>query len=226
MSDEENTPVVVGSPEKEIYFKPIVSVKKLENVQVDDENEEELFKMRSKLYRYTIDPEEGGQWKERGVGDVRILKHKTRKTHRLVMRRDKTLKLCANHQLIGSMDIKQHGGNPKALVWSTPSDCSEDASGTAETLCIRFGKEESATEFCRVFESVCGGESEDKDEESEKLASDLSAMTVKEEEKKDNNDNLAPESGETAQANTSSAEPTENNKDDTSKDAEAAAGKD
>lgn len=211
MSDEENTPTVVGSPEKEIYFKPIVSVKKLENVQVDDENEEELFKMRSKLYRYTVDPEDGGQWKERGVGDVRILKHKVRKTHRLVMRRDKTLKVCANHQLIGNMDIKQHGGNPKALVWTTPSDCSEEATGTAETLCIRFGKEESAEEFRKIFESVCGGE--ESNEESEKLASDLSAMTVKEEEKKDNNDNVS--NGETPSTDAPSTETNEKDAQDT-----------
>ena len=53
---------------------------------------------RSKLYRYFVDSEDGPSWKERGVGDVRILQHKKDKTYRLVMRRDKTLKLCANHQ--------------------------------------------------------------------------------------------------------------------------------
>lgn len=37
------------------------------------------------------------EWKERGTGDVRLLKHKENGKTRLVMRRDKTLKVCANH---------------------------------------------------------------------------------------------------------------------------------
>jgi Ran-binding protein 1 len=40
---------------------------------------------------------EGMQWKERGVGDLRLLKDKTSGVIRLLMRRDKTLKICANH---------------------------------------------------------------------------------------------------------------------------------
>lgn len=51
---------------------------------------------RAKLFRYdsTADPPE---WKERGVGDVKILKNKLQNTCRVLMRRDKTLKICANH---------------------------------------------------------------------------------------------------------------------------------
>jgi Ran-binding protein 1 len=39
----------------------------------------------------------GLQWKERGAGDFRLLKHKESGIVRAVMRREKTLKLCANH---------------------------------------------------------------------------------------------------------------------------------
>jgi hypothetical protein len=49
---------------------------------------------RAKLFRFDKDSKE---WKERGTGDVRLLKHKENKKVRLVMRRDKTLKVCANH---------------------------------------------------------------------------------------------------------------------------------
>jgi Ran-binding protein 1 len=37
------------------------------------------------------------EWKERGTGDVRLLENKETKKVRLLMRRDKTLKPCANH---------------------------------------------------------------------------------------------------------------------------------
>lgn len=53
-----------------------------------------MFKMRAKLFRFD---KENSEWKERGTGDVKFLKHKENKKTRLVMRRDKTLKVCANH---------------------------------------------------------------------------------------------------------------------------------
>jgi hypothetical protein len=49
---------------------------------------------RAKLFRFDS---EASEWKERGTGDVRILAHRETKKVRLVMRRDKTLKVCANH---------------------------------------------------------------------------------------------------------------------------------
>lgn len=49
---------------------------------------------KAKLYRFD---KEGTQWKERGVGQVKILEHKSNKKVRLLMRQTKTLKICANH---------------------------------------------------------------------------------------------------------------------------------
>ncbi len=50
--------------------------------------------MRAKLFKFD---RESKEWKERGTGDVKLLKHKENGKTRLVMRRDKTLKVCANH---------------------------------------------------------------------------------------------------------------------------------
>ncbi len=50
--------------------------------------------MRAKLFKFDRDSRD---WKERGTGDVRLLKHRENGKTRLVMRRDKTLKVCANH---------------------------------------------------------------------------------------------------------------------------------
>ena len=62
--------------------------------KTNEEAEEQSFKMRAKLFKFDRDSRE---WKERGTGDVRLLKHKENGKTRLVMRRDKTLKVCANH---------------------------------------------------------------------------------------------------------------------------------
>jgi hypothetical protein len=49
---------------------------------------------KAKLYRFD---KEGTQWKERGVGQVKLLEHKQTKKVRLLMRQSRTLKICANH---------------------------------------------------------------------------------------------------------------------------------
>lgn len=59
-----------------------------------DGTKQSLIVRRAKLFRFVKDDLE---WKERGTGDVRLLKHKETGKIRLVMRRDKTLKVCANH---------------------------------------------------------------------------------------------------------------------------------
>ena len=49
---------------------------------------------KCKLYRYDND---AGEWKERGVGQGRILRHKANNKVRFLMRQDKTLKIRGNH---------------------------------------------------------------------------------------------------------------------------------
>jgi hypothetical protein len=49
---------------------------------------------KCKLYRFEA---AGNEWKERGVGLVKMLQHKENKKVRLLMRQDKTLKIRANH---------------------------------------------------------------------------------------------------------------------------------
>ena len=66
----------------------------------------ELQYRRAKLFKFDRDSRE---WKERGTGDVKLLKHKESKKVRLVMRRDKTHKVCANHYSRTSQDLCQYG---------------------------------------------------------------------------------------------------------------------
>jgi len=79
---------------EDVHFEPVVRLTEKVDVTTNEEKEEQTFKMRAKLFKFDRDSKE---WKERGTGDVRLLKHKENGKTRIVMRRDKTLKVCANH---------------------------------------------------------------------------------------------------------------------------------
>ncbi|GMI83733.1 hypothetical protein HRI_002042600 [Hibiscus trionum] len=82
----------------------VAPIVKLEEVAVStgEENEDAILDLMSKLYRFD---KEGNQWKERGAGTVKLLKHKETGKVRLVMRQSKTLKIFANHLDIFSYSI-------------------------------------------------------------------------------------------------------------------------
>jgi len=80
--------------EADVHFEPVVRLTEKVETKTNEESEEQTFKMRAKLFKFD---RESREWKERGTGDVRLLKHKENGKTRLVMRRDKTLKVCANH---------------------------------------------------------------------------------------------------------------------------------
>ena len=83
------------APESEdVHFEPVVHLTEKVETKTNEESEEQTFKMRAKLFKFD---RESREWKERGTGDVRLLKHRENGKTRLVMRRDKTLKVCANH---------------------------------------------------------------------------------------------------------------------------------
>ena len=56
-----------------------------------EEEEECIFKMRSKLFRKRDE-----QLKERGIGNAKLMRHKENKKIRFVMRQEKTFKPVAN----------------------------------------------------------------------------------------------------------------------------------
>ncbi|XP_016370447.1 E3 SUMO-protein ligase RanBP2-like isoform X3 [Sinocyclocheilus rhinocerous] len=129
----------------EIHFEPIVSLPEVE-VRSGEEDEEILFKERAKLYRWD---RELSQWKERGVGDIKILYHPVKKHYRVVMRREQVLNVCANHTISKSIELKPMNISANALVW-TATDYSE-GDGKVEQLAAKFKTPELAESFRRAF---------------------------------------------------------------------------
>lgn len=124
-------------------FQPIIPLPdKIEEV-TGEENDTILFERRAKLYKY-VDKE----WKEKGVGILKILKNIDTEKVRLVMRRDQVHKVCANHFLYDNMELKPKGD--KAVLWSA-NDFSDAVKVQLENLCARFKTVEDCEEFTRIF---------------------------------------------------------------------------
>ena len=141
-----------------LHVEPLVSLTRKSDLKTGEEDEEVVFKELAKLYRL-----HEGQWKERGVGDLKILLNKTASKARILMRRDKVFKVCANHLLTDDMTLTKKAENLNTYVWYTPADISEEEP-TAETFAVKFKTEEIAKKFSKAFEryqSVGSSEKED-----------------------------------------------------------------
>lgn len=147
-------------------------------IETGEKDEEEVFKARSKLYRWKDE-----QWKERGIGDFRILRNKITGKYRAVLRQDQTLKIrCLffihGHGLCNLQKLKTA---EKSFFW-TCADFSEEKL-SLERICIRLKTDEDAEAFSKAFNNAL--------EENNKLSWTKVSQTTEEkkevpvEEKKD-----------------------------------------
>jgi len=147
--DTSNKPV---EEESDVQFEPVHKLTEEVATKTHEEDEDVVFKMRAKLFRFEAQESE---WKERGTGAFRLLAHKETKKIRLVMRRDKTLKVCANHLITADMKLQPNIGSDRSWVWKVAADIAE-GEPSAETLAIRFANAENATLFKDQFEKAQG----------------------------------------------------------------------
>jgi hypothetical protein len=145
------------------HFEPLVILDEVA-VATGEEDEDVLCCLRSKLYVFIKEDNYGGEkrtnyWKERGLGDVKILKHKKTGKCRLLMRQEKTLKVCANFSILPESKIVG-AATPKS--WNFHA---YDAAGSTlvgeegfdyELLqyAIKFKTEEIANEFKAAYETA------------------------------------------------------------------------
>ena len=115
-------------------------------MKTGEEDEDVLFCERAKLYRF--DPS-NNQMKERGIGEMKILQHRTTRACRVLMRREQVLKLCANHLITLRMELKAHNLTLNTYVWSAIDFA--DGTPKHETLCVRFRTSDIAKRFLEQF---------------------------------------------------------------------------
>ncbi|KAH9370503.1 hypothetical protein HPB48_020537 [Haemaphysalis longicornis] len=130
-------------------FEPVVALPELVEVKTGEEDEEVLFCERAKLYRFDSDSETK-QWKERGIGQLKILRHRETQVCRVLMRRDQVLKLCANHRIVPEMKLARLASSDRTWSWFA-NDYSEGKQ-SQEGLAVRFKTQEQAALFKEVFE--------------------------------------------------------------------------
>ncbi|XP_045809532.1 ran-binding protein 1 homolog b-like [Trifolium pratense] len=181
--EEEEAPAVGDDEDTGAQVAPIV---KLEEVAVTtgEEDEVAILDLKSKLYRFDKD---GNQWKERGAGTVKFLKHKVTGKVRLLMRQSKTLKICANHLIIPTMSVQEHAGNEKSCVWHARDFA--DGELKDELFCIRFPSIENAKSFMETFQEVAESQKPVDDKAATAAAGLVEKLTVEDKavdaEKKD-----------------------------------------
>ncbi|MBA0734833.1 hypothetical protein Gogos_018724 [Gossypium gossypioides] len=158
--DDDNAPAAAAADDEDTGAQ-VAPIVKLEEVAVTtgEEDEDPILDLKAKLYRFD---KEGNQWKERGVGNVKLLKHKVNGKVRLVMRQSKTLKICANHFVIPTMTVQEHSGNDKSCVWHAADFA--DGNLKEEMFCIRFASVENCKTFMETVQEVA--ESQGKKEEN------------------------------------------------------------
>ena len=137
------------NPEEEVKINPTdnCNLAKVE-IKTGEEDEDLIFKSRGKLFRFR-----DGEWKERGTGDLKLLRHKKDKKIRFILRQDKTLKIVANFIISEKplCELKPHQGSEKMFIFMA-YDCSEEP--VMEKFVIKLGNAEKAKVFKKNFEDA------------------------------------------------------------------------
>ncbi|CAL5094356.1 unnamed protein product [Urochloa decumbens] len=202
-AEEEDSAAAAG--EEEDTGAQVAPIVRLEEVAVTtgEEDEDVLLDMKSKLYRFDKD---GNQWKERGTGTVKLLKHKETGKVRLVMRQAKTLKICANHLVASTTKMQEHAGSDKSCVWHAADFA--DGELKEELFAIRFGSVENCKKFKDLVEEIAEALAKDESKENEDSSSTaglLEKLTVSESKSEEAVKAESTESGKEAETKAEAA---------------------
>ena len=102
-----------------------------------------MFCQRAKLYRYDPNTKE---WKERGVGEMKLLHHAADNRYRLLLRREQVHKVVCNLRLTADLEFNTLKTSDRAWVWAG-MNYAEPENPEVEQLAVKFKSPELAAEF-------------------------------------------------------------------------------
>ena len=108
-----------------------------------EEDEDALFAVKAKAMSYDV---ESKNWPSKGVGMLRVLKHRQTAKTRILMRQDPSGKIVLNAALLGTM--KYEYVQSKTVKMAVATD-----QGKLSTWMLRTGKDEDAVELARILEA-------------------------------------------------------------------------
>ncbi|GIQ81369.1 hypothetical protein KIPB_002317 [Kipferlia bialata] len=143
MSEVESKPVVEGEEAR---------VEASVEATASEETESVEFHCRTKVYRFD---RAANEWKERGVGTMKmLLKKDGLPFSRVVVRRDQTFKVCVNFIVHPLQVLEASPGSDSA--WSLTCQDFSDGEVQNTIFAIRFKSVEDATAFKTNFERLQG----------------------------------------------------------------------
>ncbi len=155
--NEEDDEEVTPADQSQLNFTPIIDYlpEKVE-VRTGEEDEEVVFEARAKLFRF-----DDAAWKERGLGQLKLLRSPDSKKVRVVMRREQVHKVCCNHTISPGMGLKAMEGGKGAVKpwiwWAVDfSDDEVGPEGRKEMFSVRFKTAEESQAFHDAFMAAAG----------------------------------------------------------------------
>jgi len=131
--------------------KPLHPLPPLMDEKTGEENEDTVLISNCKLYRF--DPDSNVH-KERGVGEIKILRNKETGRHRCIMRRESTLTICIHFSIVKGLEAKIKGTKPHVILWACRDYSENMALGSDEIFSARFRDEQTATDFCQKMNNI------------------------------------------------------------------------
>ena len=148
MTEEQKHDIDYADPEEDLKTKILGGLADAK-VVTGTEGETCIYKQRVKLFRFR-----DNQWKERGIGNAKLLRNDKERKIRFVMRQEKTHKPVGNFPITEapSCELKPMANSDKAFMWV----CSDFSDGEAvlDKLAARFQTAEMAYEFKNAMEAA------------------------------------------------------------------------
>lgn len=138
-----------GEVKKEFPNAEKACVFKEEKVETGEENEQELFRGRAKLYSLE-QSDAGGRWKERGVGSLKLKQQGSKGRGRLLMRTEATLRVVLNSALYEQFEVDK--ATERSLRFQGFDGDGNDAEEKRVCFLVRFSSKDIVASFMEAVE--------------------------------------------------------------------------